>query len=936
MKFKLLSNPIQLGKRFKFKKSKVPLKKRIKRFLILGGASLLTLMILMFAWYSKDLPTPGKIKSHKQSASTQLYDRNGKSLYAVSGDEKRILIDEETFKDPAYKNIRNATVAIEDKEFYNHHGFNLKSIVRAVLSDIQTGSKGQGGSTITQQYVKNALLTPEKNLTRKIKELILSIEIEFMFSKEQILNFYLNEIPYGGNVYGIQAASNRFFNKDAKDLTLAEVATLAALPQRTTYFSPYGSHLEDLISRKNLVLTRMAEQGYITQEEAEVAKNEPPLKRSDFTDPKETIIAPHFVFYVKEKLIELLGNDSLAERLVEEGGLKVTTTLDLEYQKIAEEVVKESTSVVRANANNAALVAADPQKGEILAMVGSLDYFDKDNDGNFNASTALRQPGSSFKPIVYSTAFKEGYAPSTVLFDLKTDFNGYVPKNFDGKFRGPITIRKALGNSLNIPAVKTLSLVGLDDALKTAKDLGITTLNDKDRYGLALALGGGEVKLVDMVSAYGVFANYGKILPQTPILKVEDSSGKVLYDSERDRKEKQALEPEVAYEISDILSDLDAKKPVFNLKYLSLPNQQLAAKTGTTNDTRDAWTMGYTTNLVAGVWVGNNDNTSLRGGGSMAAAPIWHTFMAKVSAMRPKENFQKPDGISDFTVEYYSGKKPTQYSQKTIKDIFAPWQIPTKNDDVNVVKRVCISNGFLASKDTPQALTEERVFAMVHSKRPDNPAWENPVIAWAKSNGYYNPPPTNTCTETTVKPSISITSPSTGAKVSGNFAIKVEGTTQFAVASVEIFIDGISVTSGASLPFETTYNANNLSSGGHTVSARVIDSNQSSSETSVIFEVSKDTTPPGLASSVSITKSGSNIVASWTSPTDSDFSQMNIYYSTISGQIGTKYSSKTHAPGTSATMTISGLPSGVYNITLRAQDTTGNENTNLNQYPISL
>lgn len=943
MKIKLFTNPLQLHKKLLFGKKRVNWKRRILRFLAFGFGSLVLIMILMFAWYSKDLPTPGKIKAHKQSASTQLFDRNGKALYAVSGEERRILIDKEAFKDPAYNNIKNATIAIEDKNFYKHKGFYPKSIIRAVFSNVQSGDSSQGGSTITQQYVKNALLSPQKSITRKIKELILSIEIEFMFSKDEILGLYLNEIPYGGNVYGIEAAANRYFNKSAKDLSLSEAATLAALPQSPSYLSPYGPRLEKLISRKDLVLDQMQKQSYISEAEMKTAQETAPLKRKDFTDPKESIIAPHFVFYAKEKLIEILGNDDLAERMVEEGGLRVTTSLDLDYQALAEEAVEKGKNLASVGANNASLVATDPQKGEVLAMVGSLNYFDTENDGNFNTAIAERQPGSSIKPIIYSAAFKKPeFSPSRVLYDLKTDFNGYIPQNADGGFRGSLTIRQAIGSSLNIPAVKTLALIGIDEALKTAHDMGITTLNDRNRYGLSLTLGGGEVKLVDMVTAYGVLANNGKLRPTTAILKIEDPSGKILYDSEKDRKDKEALDPQIAYEMTSILTDLNAKKPVFGrvMSYFTFGDYPVAAKTGTTNESRDAWTLGYTPNFVAGVWVGNNDNTPMKAGGAIAAAPIWHYFMNKIINIRPKDSFIKPDGIQEVNVEYYSNKLPTQYSEKFTKDIFASWQVPTEKDSTNVVKKVCKENGLLATSSTPASLVEDRVYRFIHSEKPDNPNWEGPVLAWAQANGLNASPPTQKCDITTVKPDISITSPTSGSTVSGNFTISVEGSTQSSVKSVEVYIDGVSIAQGASLPYQTKYNASNLSSGSHTVSAKVIDTNDTSSETSIIFAVNKDSEAPGVASNVSLSWSiNEGINISWRNPSDSDFASMNIYYSTSSGQLGTKFTSKSNSPGTvDSTLIPKQKLSAIntYFITLRAVDSFGNENTNLNQYPVQV
>lgn len=464
--------------------------KNIKQFLIYSFFGMMSFGLLLFAWFAKDLPSPNKINSRLLAESTQILDREGNLIYEIHGDKNRILLDYEDMPE----HVKNATVAVEDKEFWKHSGFSIRGITRAFTGVISRKNRG-GGSTITQQFVKNALLTSERTLTRKAKELILSIEIELVYSKEDILRMYLNEIPYGSTAYGIEAAAKTYFAKSAKDLTLEECATLAALPQAPTYYSPYGSHVDELMDRKDSVLTKMAEQGYITEIEAKKAQE----TKVAFAERRETITYPHFVMYVKEKLVEKYG-----EKLVEEGGLRVTTTVDPKKQEIAEDVIENEAPAHLASrgASNASLVSIDPKTGQILAMVGSIDYWNDDIDGKVNVSIRDRQPGSSFKPFAYATAWeKEDYGPGTPMFDLVTDFGGnppYKPQNYDGRQHGVQTMRSSLAQSLNIPAVKTLYIAGIQNTIDNAHDMGITTLNSGESYyGLALVLGGGEVKLVE-------------------------------------------------------------------------------------------------------------------------------------------------------------------------------------------------------------------------------------------------------------------------------------------------------------------------------------------------------------------------------------------------------------------------------------------------------
>ena len=528
--------------------------------LLVGGAILVWIATL-------DIPNLSSFEERQVLQSTKIYDRTGEVLlYDLHQDVRRTIVPYDNIS----RHIKNATVAIEDDTFFEHKGIRPIRTLKAVFDNIMTGDLlgGQGGSTITQQVIKNSILQREKTLTRKIKEWILALRLEQVLTKDEILGHYLNESPYGGTIYGVEEASLSFFGKSASEVTLAEAAYLASLPQLPTYYSPYGSHIDDLEKRKNLVLERMLANKFINQEEYDAAMNE----RVEFKPQSATgIRAPHFVFYIREQLVKLYGEESLAEM-----GLKVTTTLDWELQEKAEDIVREKAfyNEKAFNAENAALVAADPTNGDILVMVGSRDYFDKEIDGNFNIALAERQPGSSFKPFVYATAFKKGYTPETVVFDLKTQFsthcspdnftsedNCYAPDNYDHQFRGPVTFKNALAQSLNIPAVKALYLAGIDESLKTARDLGITTLTNRDQYGLTLVLGGGEVKLLEMVGAYGAFANEGERAELTGILRIEDNQGNVLQETEP--KLSRVLDRDITLQISDILSDNVARTPLF-------------------------------------------------------------------------------------------------------------------------------------------------------------------------------------------------------------------------------------------------------------------------------------------------------------------------------------------------------------------------------------
>lgn len=613
-------------------------RQRIIAILVIFGAFFSIIALSMIIWISRDLPNPNQLINREIAQSTKIFDRTGTHiLYEIHGDQKRTLV---TLKEIPLT-AQQATIAVEDKNFYKHGGFSVWAMARTMITNV-IYHRSAGGSTLTQQFIKNAVLSNEKTFTRKVKELILAQRIEKKFSKDEILQMYLNEIPYGSNAYGIEAASQKYFGKSIKDTTLAEQALLAALPQSPSRYSPYGSNLTILLGRKDYILDLMAEQGYISDDARDVAKKQ----EIKFQKAETSITAPHFVMYIKTLLSEKYG-----ETTVEQGGLKVFTTIDFDKQKIADETIKEKTKNYQEkyNANNAALVAIDPKNGQILAMVGSRDYFDDSISGQVNVTTSLRQPGSSMKPIVYASLFEKGYTPNTILYDVVTNFstdpsNSYIPHNYNLLEYGPVSIRKALAGSLNIPAVKAIYLTGIKSVIELAQGLGYTSLNNPDNYGLSLVLGGGEVQLLEHTNAYSAFARDGQVSKITSILKVEDKDGKIL-EEYRDENKK-ALTSETARQINSILSDNSARSFIFGEKNsLTLGDRPVAVKTGTTNDYHDAWAIGYTPSLVTGVWVGNTDNKAMKRGsdGSVLAAPIWNNFMKNVLVGTPVENFKAPE-----------------------------------------------------------------------------------------------------------------------------------------------------------------------------------------------------------------------------------------------------------------------------------------------------
>jgi 1A family penicillin-binding protein len=620
-------------------------------FRALGGFfifcfSLFLISALVFIFYARSLPRPEKFTERPFIESSKIYDRSGKIvLYEFYGEERREVVSLSAI--PEY--LKNAVIAAEDADFYHHFGISFKGIFRSFFVNLKLMKPLQGGSTISQQLIRSSFLSLEKTVKRKVREIVLTLELERRYSKDQILEFYLNQVPFGENSYGAEAASQVYFGKSVSDISIAEAATLAALIQAPSRLSPYGEHKEGLLARKDYILERMAELNFLSKEEAEKAKAE----SLRFISPAE-IKAPHFVMYVREYLINTYGEESLKEK-----GLKVATTLDWELQELAEKAVKERAKNNEAlRAFNASLVAINPKTGEILAMVGSKDFWADPYpldcrpgqnclfEPQYNVATGYpgRQPGSAFKPFVYVTAFKKGYSDETIVIDEETNFNGYTPQNYDGLFRGPVTLRQALGQSLNVPSVKALnSFAGIEDSIKTAQNFGITTLNRPfSHYGLSLVLGGGEVRLLDMVSAFGVFATSGYRLPPSSIIKIEDSQGNILEEN-KDNIPKLVINPEPVNLVNDILSDNEARSPIFGQRSaMYFENYQVAAKTGTTQNYKDGWIIGYTPSLVVGVWVGNNDNSPMyKEPGISVAGPIWRNFIEKALLRYPKEFFPK-------------------------------------------------------------------------------------------------------------------------------------------------------------------------------------------------------------------------------------------------------------------------------------------------------
>lgn len=745
-------------------------------------------MLIMFAWFARSLPDPNSIVRH-DGFSTKIADRDGGTLYELFTDYNRIpikLVD-------VPLDLQHATVAVEDKEFYTHQGFSTWGMIRGLLRGITRG-RAQGGSTLTQQLVKNVLLTSERSLPRKFKELVLSLQIEKKFTKDEILQMYLNEAPYGGTAIGIAAASERYFGVEPKGLTMTQSAILAGMPQAPSRYSPYGSDKQAYVARTTAVLRRMREDGYITKEQENASLNE--LPGMQFREQSAALKAPHFVFYVKDQLVDLLG-----EALVEEGGYTVTTTLDTELQDYAQVAVKEEIDKLeKVHVTNGSAMVMNPENGEILAMVGSKDYFAPDYDGQVNVAMSLRQPGSAIKPVTYAAAFAKGYAPSTMLLDVPTKFPGgkegefYEPKNYDGKFNGPIQLRFALGSSLNIPAVKLLSLVGLKDMLQTAYDMGFESLaptaENMSRFGLSVTLGGGEVRLYDLVHAYSAFANGGERVEPVSILKVT-KEGKTLYEAKQAKKQR-VLSEEVAFLINHVLYDNNARLLTFGTNsFLNMSGRSIAVKTGTTNDKRDNWTIGWSTKAVVGVWVGNNDNSPMKevASGVTGASPIWRKIMLKTWDKYKGDDFKPPSGVEARQVDAVSGY-PEHDGYPARADYFVKGTAPTEPDPIHTKIKVCRSDNTKLAAETDIARDDfdlKEYFVL----KQESLAWQNDVRAWidGQSNEKFKVP-TEYCASNT-DTVIGFEKPGNHERInSRTFEIRLRTTTTKEIEWVKLYIDG--------------------------------------------------------------------------------------------------------------------------------------------------
>ena len=710
---------------------------------------------IMFLWYSRDLPTPGKVVESKYKDATRIYDRRGTLLYSVYEEQNRTYIK----LDKIPKQLTEATIAIEDEDFYDNKGFSPIAYLRVVKNAL-LGRGLAGGSTISQQLVKNVLLTNERRLDRKAKELILSIQVNQRFSKDQILELYLNNIPYGGTAIGVEAAAQQYFGRDSEDLDLAESAFLAGLPQSPTLYSPFTGN-KYYVDRTEAVLKQMVANKYITKEESKRALKK--IENYKFSQRATAIKAPHFVMYVRELLVRQFG-----ERMVNTGGLQVTTTLDYDFQKEAEKIVKDEIDSLKGfKVGNGAAMITDPKNGEILAMVGSKDYFDEENDGNFNvAYSGERQPGSSLKPIIYAKGLEKGYTPATVLMDVKTDFPTedptqpiYTPGNYSGKFTGPMQVRFALGNSINIPAVKMLAQVGVKDAMQKAYDMGIDrwepTSENLKNVGISLVLGGRETTLFEEMTAYGVFANKGKRQDLRSIVKVTDPKGKELYKA-KDTDGQQVLSEEVAFLISHILLDNNARVQEFGSNsYLRIPGKTVSVKTGTTDEKRDNWTVGYTPSLVVGVWVGNNDRTPMNpriASGATGASTIWHKLMRFVLQDKIDEQFAVPSNVEAVQIDAFTGGQPVD-GQATRTEYFIKGTQPTTRSPI-------LQREFFVFKENDPVSTDgknrwqEGIDRWIEEAHRDDPKYhppddvKNPKKDEDNDDGGDDPTPTPTETPT--------------------------------------------------------------------------------------------------------------------------------------------------------------------------------------------
>lgn len=825
---------------------RLTLASRLTTFILIFVLVIFLSVVGIVAYFMTKIPAPDELSNRDLASATKIYDRNGDLLYDIFKDENRTPV---TLVDIP-KSMQEATISIEDKNFYQEQGFSVTGILRSFFMLIIHRQVEGGGSTLTQQLVKNALLTSDPTVTRKIKELILAIQVEHAYTKDQILEMYLNEIPYGGTAYGVEAAANLYFGKHAKDLDLAESSMLAGLPQAPSTYSPYGTHPDLAKARQKEVLDSMVANGYITKDQDTQAYNEQLTYRT--SKDEVGFKAPHFVLYVKKLLEEQFGT-----KMVEEGGLRVTTSLDYPLQQQAENVVKtEVDKLKNYKVGNGAAVVMDPKTGEILAMVGSKDFFATDYDGQVNVTTSLRQPGSSTKPIMYAEALTKNYTASTVLEDTKTDFPGgadgktyYEPHDYDFKYRGPIQMRYALGNSLNIPAVKMLARVGIKDTMSLAYQMGLANWEPTDdnvnSVGLSLVLGGREVTLLDLVSAYSVFADQGVKKDPVAILKVTDANGKVLFENQPSEGRK-ILDPGVSFIVSDMLSDNGARTMVFGpYSTLVVPGHNVAVKTGTTDDKRDNWTVGYTPSRVAGVWIGNNDDTPMDNrveSGAEGASGVWNKLMKVVLQKMPNEQFQKPDDVVQMDIDGLMGGLPHDGSP-TRKEYFINGTQPTAVSSAYQNRKVCDNNPHrLASDNEPG--TNKDVVVLSEDDPTGANLWQKGIDDWVLTAA--NPMYIGTAVGCSGIPSysggsggvISITNISNGANVPKVFDVLANVNSPAGVKNVTWTVDGAQKSVETSSPYALHVEFPDGDHSSHTITATLTDNSGATYTSSVGVTVS--------------------------------------------------------------------------------------------------
>jgi len=776
-------------------------------------------MGILFLWYSRGLPDPGKVQ-RQSGFSTEILDRTGETvLYDVIADQDRRF----TPLSEVPQSLRDATISVEDKDFYKHQGFDPLGYLR-IVKNIVVNHRLIGGSTITQQLVKTVLLTNERKISRKIREFVLAVRIEKTYTKDEILQMYLNEVPYGGGTAGVAAAAEQYFGKEVRDLNLTESVILAGLPQSPSRYSPYIGEPLAYVPRAKEVARRMREDEKITKEQEAQVLSE--LDKVVFRGLGSKIKAPHFVMYVKQILEDKYGTNVL-----DVGGLRVTTSLDWELQEKAEKVVKEEIDKVSKSLNisNGASLILDTNTGEILSMVGSKDYFDKTIDGEVNVTTRQRQPGSSIKPLVYASAFAKGYSPASVLADVITEFPGkdentpYIPKNYDGKERGLLHLRDALASSINISAVKLLALTGVEEVLSQGYKMGFTTLEPTketlSRVGLSMALGGAEIKLIDMAAAYSAFANGGLKVEPVAILKIEDSTGKVLFENKQLKKEK-VLDEKVGFLINSVLSDNNARLLTFGVNsYLNLGSRAVAVKTGTTNDLRDNWTIGWSRDTIVGVWVGNNNNDKMKNvaSGVSGAAPIWRREIIDALNKRPDKPFTVPDGVSQIDVDRVSGF-PAHDGFSSYKEWFITGSIPTGPDTIHTKLKVCNSdqNKLADPVSIAQGNYIEKEYIVITEKDPltSKNLWQKGINEWiAKQPGDLLRPPTEYCNASSAM-DVQIVSPSHRSRVDGDsvtFRVNVLGSKP--IVEVKFYVDGTLEQTFSESPYLMTLK---LTNGQHT------------------------------------------------------------------------------------------------------------------------